>query len=523
MTYLGKETQITQAGQAALLNIDAIGQLAAAIRNGLGPNGATKMLITPAGEIRIVKDGMTLLKNIQLAQPGAVLLSKMVTQQGSECGDGVTSAIVITATMLGKALEYMLEGVHPQAIISGLLAREKEIQQALAGMKIELQGRDECVHQLALTVLRAKYTERQAKELAEMLVGAVRTVTQHGAPDLKMLEIMKMPSAHASSPLRLVQGLVLDHGGRHPMMPKRLTNVFVLCTNISFEYEKPELNAQFYYARAEDKMKMEEGERRVLKDRVRRVLEAMEKVARANASLDPQFMLVTQKGIDQHALEIFATYKVLALRRAKRRNMQRLQALTGCTPISTVQELSDSCFGFAGSVKEVAVGEDKYTYVEKTPHTGTCTLLVQGISPYQMEYTESCVRLALKAIARGIADNAVIPGGGSSYYRLAGALSPPATAQEEMAVAIWKQGLLSVPKTLAKNMGHNSVEALSRMQLSKVAHPALDAKTGEVVDALDAKLLDNYTVADNTLRLAAMITTKILMIDEIIKSGKEVS
>lgn len=522
MTYLGKETQITQAGQAVLLNVDAINQLAAAIRNGLGPNGATKMLITPAGEIRIVKDGMTLLKNIQLAQPGAVLLSKMVTQHGSECGDGVTSAIILTATMLTKALEYVLEGVHPQAIIGGLLEKEKEVLQALSGIKIDLQETAEHIRHLALTVLRAKYTERQARPLAEMLVAAVEKVKRNGVPDLKMLEIMKMPNIYASDPLKLVNGLVLDHGGRHPMMPKRMENVFILCTNISFEYEKPELNAQFYYSRAEDKIKMEEGERRILMQRVQQVLEMMQKVAQANSSLSPQFMLITQKGIDQHALEVFARYNVLALRRAKRRNMQRLQMLTGCTPISTIQELNENCFGFAGSVKEVSVGEEKYTFIEKTPHSTTCTLLIQGISPYQMEYTESSVRLALKAISCGIADNAVLPGGASSYYRLAETLSSPTTPQEEIATSIWKQGLLSVPKVLAKNMGHNSVDALSKMRLSSIPHPALDAKTGEIVDALEAQLLDNYTVTENTLRLAAMITTKILMIDEIIKSGKEV-
>jgi len=55
--------------------------------------------------------------------------------------------------------------------------------------------------------------------------------------DLHMIEIMKMQHRTASE-TQLVRGLVLDHGARHPDMPKRLENVFVLTLNVSLEYEK---------------------------------------------------------------------------------------------------------------------------------------------------------------------------------------------------------------------------------------------------------------------------------------------
>ena len=55
--------------------------------------------------------------------------------------------------------------------------------------------------------------------------------------DLHMIEIMKMQHRTASE-TQLVRGLVLDHGARHPDMPKRLENAFVLTLNVSLEYEK---------------------------------------------------------------------------------------------------------------------------------------------------------------------------------------------------------------------------------------------------------------------------------------------
>lgn len=55
--------------------------------------------------------------------------------------------------------------------------------------------------------------------------------------DLYMIEIMKMQHRTASE-TQLIRGLVLDHGARHPDMPKRVENAFILTLNVSLEYEK---------------------------------------------------------------------------------------------------------------------------------------------------------------------------------------------------------------------------------------------------------------------------------------------
>ncbi|KAI5192157.1 T-complex protein 1 subunit zeta [Nematocida minor] len=523
MAYLGKETQITQAGQAIVLNTEAISQLNATIRNGFGPNGALKMLITPAGEIRLVKDGFNLLKNIQLAQPGAVLLSKMVTQQGEEYGDGVTSSIILSASMLSKAIEYIYEGVHPQVIIAGLLKREKAILQTLESMKVPIEDTKDTIYNLAYTALRTKFSKKQTEKYSNIIVSAAETVRSGNTTDLKMLEIVKMADIDATEPLRIVKGLVMDHGGRHPMMPRRLENVFILCTNISFEYEKPEHNAQFYYKSTEEKLKMEEGERHVIMQRVQKVLEVIQKVAIANQSQKPQFMIITQKGIDAHVLEIFAKYNILALRRAKRKNMERLQSLTGCTPVTGISELNENVFGFAGLVREISVGDDKFTFIEKTPFNKTCTLLIQGISPYQMEYLESAVKSALKSISCGLSDGYVVPGGTSTYYKLAESLVPEEDTTENLvSYNIWKDSLMSIPKILIKNLGYNSVEMISKIKVSETKNSAIEISTGEIKDAFDMNIIDNYAIVKNTIQSSVLAATKILMIDEIIKSGKEV-
>jgi TCP-1/cpn60 chaperonin family len=70
---------------------------------------------------------------------------------------------------------------------------------------------------------------------------------------------------------RLIKGLVLDHGSRHPDMPKRLENCFILSANISMEYEKSEVASGFFYSSAEQREKMVDAERAITDERVQKV------------------------------------------------------------------------------------------------------------------------------------------------------------------------------------------------------------------------------------------------------------
>lgn len=66
---------------------------------------------------------------------------------------------------------------------------------------------------------------------------------------------------------QLVKGLVMDHGGRHPDMPKKLSNAYILTCNVSMEYEKTEVNSGFFYKSAEEREKLVAAEREFIENR----------------------------------------------------------------------------------------------------------------------------------------------------------------------------------------------------------------------------------------------------------------
>lgn len=96
----------------------------------------------------------------------------------------------------------------------------------------------ETLYAVALTSLRTKVRPEVADALTNAVVDSVLCIHNKGEPiDLHMIEIMRM--MHKSeTDTKLVKGLVMDHGARHPDMPKRIENAHVLILNVSLEYEK---------------------------------------------------------------------------------------------------------------------------------------------------------------------------------------------------------------------------------------------------------------------------------------------
>lgn len=89
------------------------------------------------------------------------------------------------------------------------------------------------------------------------------------------------------------------------------------------------------------------------------------------------FVVINQKGIDPASLDMLAQEGILALRRSKRRNAERLQLACGGFVVNSVEELEPDCLGRAGKVYEHVLGEEKYTFVEDVQHPTSCTILIK--------------------------------------------------------------------------------------------------------------------------------------------------
>ncbi|EHB07037.1 T-complex protein 1 subunit zeta [Heterocephalus glaber] len=336
-----------------------------------------------------------------------------------------------------------------------------------------------------------------------------------------MVEIMEM-KPKSETDTSLIRGLVLDHGARHPDMKKRVENAYILTGNVSLEYEKAEVNSGFFYKSAEEREKLVKAERKFIEDRVKKIVELKKEVCGEDRG---GFVVINQKGIDPFSLDALAKEGIVALCRAKRRNMERLTLACGEVALNSLDDLKPDCLGHAGLVYEYTLGEEKFTFIEKCNNSRSVTLLVKGPNKHTLTQIKYAIRDGLRAVKNAIDDGCMIPGAGAVEVAMAQALikhKASVKGRDQLGVQAFADVLFIIPKVLAQNSGFDLQETLVKIQ---VEHSELgqllsvDLHTGEPMVAAEAGVWDNYCVKKQLLHSCTVIATNILLVDKIMRAG----
>lgn len=378
---------------------------------------------------------------------------------------------------------------------------------------------------VARTSLRTKVHAEIADLLTEHVVDAVLAVRHEGEQiDLHMVEIVEMQNKTALDST-LVLGLVLDHGARHPDMKRRVENAYILTANVSLEYEKSEVNAGLFYRTAEEREKLVQAEREFIDARVRKLVEFKNKVC-GEGSPCKEFVLINQKGVDPVSLDALARAGIVALRRAKRRNMERLSLACGGAALNSFDDLSVDVLGQAGLVYEYQLGEEKFTFVEKCRDPRSVTLVLRGPNKHTLQQLKDAVNDGLRAVRNAISDGCVVPGAGAfeivAHAALHDAKAQLTTGRARLGLQAFADALLVVPKTLAANSGHDQQDTIVRLleEYARSKRPVgLNLVTGEAMVPEQHGVLDNYLVKKQTIHSATMIAANLLLVDEIMRAG----
>jgi len=508
-----------------MVNVAAARGLQNVLKTNLGPKGTLKMLVGGAGQIKITKDGNVLLHEMQIQHPTACMIARAATAMDDEVGDGTTTSVLFVGELLKQAERYISEGLHPRLITEGYeIARDMTLE-FLDAFKVQhpniFQDR-ELLTNVARTSLRTKLAKDLADKMADAVVDAMLAISVDGEPiDLHMVEVMHM--LHRSgSDSTFIQGLVLDHGSRHPDMPSRLENVHILTCNVSMEYEKAEVAAGFFYSSAEEREKMIESERKFTDEKVRQVIDFKRRICKEGET----FAIINQKGIDPLSLDMLAKEGVIALRRAKRRNMERLILACGGNAVNSFDDLDASSLGWAGKVHEETLGEEKYTFVEDVKHGKSCSILIKGPNKHTIEQIKDAVRDGLRAVKNALEDKALVPGAGAfevAAYRMLSRRKTAVTGRAKLGVQAFAEALLIVPKTLAENSGFDVQDSLIKVedeQENSGMSVGLDLLTGDTFLPSAEGIWDSYTVKRQSLQLSTVLSTQLLLVDEVMKAGK---
>ena len=201
--------------------------------------------------------------------------------QDDVTGDGTTTTVLMCGELLRQAERYTSEGLHPRVITDGYdIARDAalkfldEFKVPVAPM-VDGKYDRELLTCIVSTSLKTKLDHELADGITNAIVDAVQCIAPNNPDvplDLNMIEIMEMQRKMGTDS-RFVNGLVLDHGGRHPDMPSTLKNCHIMTCNVTFEYEKTEVQSGFFYSSAEEREKLVESERKWLDERCKAVID----------------------------------------------------------------------------------------------------------------------------------------------------------------------------------------------------------------------------------------------------------
>ncbi|KAK4490586.1 hypothetical protein RD792_001270 [Penstemon davidsonii] len=534
LRVLNPNAEVLNKSNALHMNINAAKGLQDVLKSNLGPKGTIKMLVGGAGDIKLTKDGNTLLKEMQIQNPTAIMIARTAVAQDDISGDGTTSTVIFIGELMKQSERYIDEGAHPRVLVDGFEIAKRATLQFLEKFKTPVvmggEPDKEILKMVARTTLRTKLYEALADQLTDIVVNSVLCIRKPEEPiDLFMVEIMHMRHKFDVD-TRLVEGLVLDHGSRHPDMKRRAENCYILTCNVSLEYEKrtnivlvSEVNAGFFYSNAEQREAMVAAERRSVDARVQKIIDLKNKVCADN---DTNFVVINQKGIDPPSLDILAREGIIALRRAKRRNMERLVLACGGEAVNSVDDLTPDSLGWAGLVYEHVLGEEKYTFVENVKNPSSCTVLIKGPNDHTIAQIKDAVRDGLRAVKNTIEDEAVVLGAGAfelaARQHLVNEVKKTVKGRAQLGLEAFADALLVIPKTLAENSGLDTQDVIIELtgEHDKGNVVGLNQHTGEPIDPQMEGIFDNYSVKRQIINSVPVIASQLLLVDEVIRAGR---
>ena len=190
--------------------------------------------------MKITKDGKVLLSEMSIIHPTAAMIARASISQDDVTGDGTNTTVILIGELLKHSERFVHESIHPRIITEGIEFAKLATLKYLEQFKQEFVSTGDSLRSIAMTSIGTKVPPSICHPMADIIVNAVNIIggnSQDSKLDLHMIEIIKMQHESVNE-TRLIKGLVLDHGSRHPEMPKRLKNCFILNLNVSLEYEK---------------------------------------------------------------------------------------------------------------------------------------------------------------------------------------------------------------------------------------------------------------------------------------------
>jgi chaperonin GroEL len=511
--------------------LEGVDILAHAVGTTLGPTGRNVILSKSFGGPSVTKDGVTVSKEIELADPfenmGAKLVNVVASKTSDIAGDGTTTATILARAIYREGLKNITSGANPTAVRRGI---EKAVEAAVG----ELTKLSRPVSKKEEIAQVGAISANNDPEIGKMLADAVERVGRDGV-------ITVEEGKTASTTLEFVEGMQFDKGYLSPYFVTSPTTMEVVFEDaLILLHEKKISN-------------------------LREMVPLLEKVAQSGKPL-----LIIAEDIEGEALATLVVNKlrgVLNISAVKapgfgdRRKamLGDMAVVTGGTVISEDLGLKLENLQLAqlGKAKQVKVDKDSTTLIqgagkkadiqrridqlrrqiEETESEydkekfqerlaklsgGVALIRVGAPTEADMKQTKARIEDALHA-TRAAAEEGIVAGGGVALLRVAPVvqkLYDTLTGDEKVGAAIILRSLEEPIRHIAANSGHDGGVIADEVK-SREGSIGFDANSGEFVDMFKAGIVDPTKVTRSALQNAASISALMLTTEAMITNIKD--
>lgn len=521
---LEEGTKRSKGKEALEQNIEAATLLSDIVKTSLGPKGLDKLLLDPFGDITITNDGATILGETDIIHPAAKFVSKIAETQDQEVGDGTTTSVIIAGELLKEARHLLNNGIHPVIIIEGYLKALKKSKEILEE-KAETIDVDNTtkVKEVTRTAIATKVLSDVAETFLDEGMKAVQKVMQRENGEIHVpLDNIKIEKVKGRGleDSRVLDGIVIDKSIVHHGMPRKKENAKIALISFPLEVESPES--------ADVNITMTESNVDQILDWEREQLEEMANdIIEAGADV-----VLCQKGIDDLVQHYLAKRGVIAVRRVKKSDMEKIAKATGGKLIMNDEFLTSKYLGEAGIVEERKIGDETLIFIEKCKHPEAVTILLRGSTEMLLDEAERAVKDLLHTyknlytVKEGKKPK-ILYGGGAAEGVLAHGLNKWAEKEilgkERKVIKAFAEAIRQIPETLIASTGLDVVDKMGELENyhSKGRESyGIDCHKSKITDMAESGIYDILNVKKSALDAATEAATMILRIDDVL-SAKE--
>jgi len=512
---MAKEIKFAEDARQAMLR--GVDKLADTVKVTLGPKGRNVILDQSYGAPQITNDGVTIAREIELEDKfenmGAQLVVEVASKTNDIAGDGTTTATVLAQAIVNEGMKNVAAGANPVGIRRGIETATNRAVEALRNLSTDVSD-NESIEQIAAI-------SSGDAEVGKFIADAMDRVGSDGVITIE-------ESRGIETELDVVEGMQFERG--------------YLSQYMVTDNEKMEANLDNPYILITDKKI----------SNVQDILPLLENIMQQNRPL-----LIIADDIDGEALptlvlnKIRGTLDVTAVKAPgfgdRRKGMlEDIAILTGGTVITEDLglELSDATINDLGVAGKAVITKDDTTIVEgsgdkvqieervqllkkQADETESSydqeklqeriAKLVGGVAvikvgaPTETEIKERKLRIedALNASRAAVAEG-IVAGGGTAYINILDQLRDiEAEGDEKTGVNIVVRALEEPVRQIAKNSGQDGSVIVERLKQVDEG-VGFDAVTGEMVNMVEAGIIDPTRVTRSALQNAASVAALLL-------------